>query len=153
MKPAPDGIAVDRGTMTDIEDVAPLFDAYRVFYEQVSDPRAARAFVAERIQNDQSVIFLAHCEDKPAGFTQLYPTFSSVSLKPLWILNDLYVEKVWRQRGVAKALVEYAKRFAIHEGAKGLILETAITNTEAQKLYEATGWTRDTEFYRYFLNV
>ena len=39
--------------------IAPLFDAYRRFYDQPSDLALARAFVAERLERNESVIYLA----------------------------------------------------------------------------------------------
>lgn len=138
-----------------VDRVAALFDGYRVFYEQKSDPTAARAFVGERLSQGDSVIFLAldPSNERPLGFTQLYPTFSSVSMKRQWILNDLYVAAAGRRRGVGRALMERARRYATETGAKGLVLETAVDNRAAQALYEQCGWERDVEFYRYGLRV
>lgn len=135
--------------------VAVLFDAYRVFYEQPSNPAAARAFVEDRIRLGDSVIYLALSKtgNQPLGFTQLYPAYSSVSMKRLWILNDLYVDQDGRRTGVARALIDRARQLAIDTLAKGLILETAIDNRIAQALYDSTGFVRDTEFYRYCLDV
>ena len=85
-------VRIVRAERDDLDDLVPLFDGYRQFYGQRSDLAAARAFLRERIERDESVIYLAYTEPgEAAGFTQLYPSFSSVSLKPLWILNDLYV--------------------------------------------------------------
>lgn len=62
--------------------VAPLFDEYRVFYKQPSDPALAEQFIETRLRNNESVIFGAFIESdgkqKAIGFTQLYPTYSSM---------------------------------------------------------------------------
>ena len=140
-----------------IDEVAALFDAYRVFYQQPSDMEGSRAFVLERLRKGDSVIYLAKANVDGSvatlGFAQLYPTHSSVSMKRLWILNDLYVDERGRQRGIARALVDRARQLAIDTQAKGLILETAIDNHPAQALYDAYGFVKDTEFYRYSLDV
>ncbi len=149
----PRSVEVIRATLDHLELVVPLFDAYRQFYKQQPDLNGARAFIRERIELDQSVIFLAMQDSTALGFTQLYPSFSSESMQRLWILNDLFVTPSARRLGVAKALMERARQLAVETGAKGLILETAITNTPGQKLYESLGWRRDEEFYRYYLNV
>ncbi|MEK6226106.1 MAG: GNAT family N-acetyltransferase [Chloroflexota bacterium] len=86
-----------------------------------------------------------------SGFTQLYPSFSSVSLKRLWILNDLFVRSDIRRGGVGRALLERARRHAVDTGAKGLVLNTGVTNTPAQTLYESCGWKKDDEFFQYHL--
>lgn len=135
-----------------LSDIVPLFDAYRVFYGQASDIVTASAFLTERMRNRDSVIFLASYEGHFAGFTQLYTTFSSVSLQPVFILNDLYVKVDFRKKGIGKALLEHAKEFCTNKGFKGLALETAIDNP-AQKLYERLGWEKDTHGFHYFWPV
>jgi GNAT superfamily N-acetyltransferase len=146
---------IKRATISDVDDAAPLFDAYRQFYGQRSDVHAARAFLTERLRRDESVIFLAVADDEPEalGFTQLYPSFSSVSLRRLWVLNDLFVGPNVRRGGVGRGLLERAREWAIETHAKGLILTTAITNEAAQALYESCGWRRDEEFEHYQLLV
>jgi GNAT superfamily N-acetyltransferase len=146
------GIRIVRAAHKDLDALVPLFDGYRQFYGQRSDPAAARAFLSERMERDESVIYLASASPREAaGFTQLYPSFSSVSLKPLWILNDLFVSSAIRRGGVARALLERARQHAIETGAKGLMLSTGVTNKPAQALYESCGWRRDDEFFQYYL--
>ena len=146
-------VSVVRAGKEHLDSLAALFDAYRVFYEQPSDPGKAREFLAERLGGGDSVIYLATGERGALGFTQLYPTFSSVSMRPMWILNDLYVVPDERKQGVARALIDRARQLAVETGAKGVILETAIDNDAAQRLYDKYGFVRDTEFHRYFLSV
>ena len=133
--------------------LVPLFDGYRQFYKQRSNLKGAQKFLHERLKRDESVIFLAMNGKQAAGFIQLYPSFDSVTMRPVWILYDLFVAPTARKRGVAKVLMERARQFAIETKAKGLILETAINNHPAQKLYQQLGWKRDTAFHRYYLDV
>ena len=147
---------VRRAGLDDLSALAPLFDGYRQFYGQRSDLPGARAFLEERLRRDESVIFLAVADGEGGealGFTQLYPSFSSVSLRRLWILNDLFVRPDIRRGGVGRRLLERAREWAIETQAKGLILTTAITNQAAQALYESCGWRRDGEFEHYQLLV
>ena len=87
------------------------------------------------------------------AFVQLYPAFSSVNLSRQWILNDLYVLPEARMHGYGRALVERAHRLAEETQAHGLVLETAVSNDVAQRLYESLGWKRDEEFYRYSMAI
>ena len=143
--------SIIRASLDHIDLVAPLFDGYRQFYKQTTNLPAARQFIKDRLIRHDSVIFLALLEFDPVGFTQLYPSFSSTSMQRLWILNDLFVASAGRRQGIGEALLERARQFAVEDGAKGLMLETAVTNTTAQKLYERLGWQRDTEYYVYNL--
>jgi GNAT superfamily N-acetyltransferase len=146
------GVTIVQAGPEHLDAVAPLFDAYRVFYERPSDPDAVRSFLHARLKHGDSVMFLAlDAEGHSLGFTQLYPSWSSVSMKRLWILNDLYVNARARRAGVGRALMERAAQHALDTGARGLVLETAIDNAAGQKLYEKCGWVRDEEFFRYGL--
>jgi len=147
-------ILVRRAAFADLDLVAPLFDAYRQFYGQPGDLELARSFVGERLERDESVIFLALRGDgSAAGFTQLYPSFSSVSLARIYILNDLFVDAGSRRSGVARSLLNAAAEFGRTQGAVRLTLSTALSNTPAQTLYEAEGWRRDDVFCSYNLTL
>jgi GNAT superfamily N-acetyltransferase len=147
-------VQVTRATVDDIETVAPLFDAYCQFYQQPGDLDGARAFLTERLDRGESVIFLARLDDgTPAGFTQLYPIFSSTSMQRAWLLNDLFVAPTARRAGVGRALLERAHVFARETNSKELMLQTAVDNIPAQRLYESLDWQRDNDFYVYTLAV
>ena len=144
-------LEIVHATPADVGEVAPLFDAYRQFYNKPSDVEAARRFLFARLSKGESVLFLARYEDIAVGFVHLYPVFSSVNLMRQWILNDLYVVDDKRHTGIGRALLERAHTLAIATRANCLTLETATDNLPAQRLYESLGWKRDDEFYRYFL--
>ena len=130
-----------------------LFDQYRVFYKQPSDITLAGNFIKERLENKESVIFVALGDDGiPAGFTQLYPLISSVRAVKNWLLNDLYVDAAYRKQGIGEALIKTAMDFAAGENAAYLKLETAIDNYTAQSVYEAIGFKKqepDTAYFTY----
>ena len=142
-----------QATIQDLDGTAHLFNLYRMFYNQESNPEGARAYIKERIESADSVIFVVKNHEKFVGFTQLYPTFSSISMKRAWILNDLYVDATARKQGVGEMLLNKAKEFAIETGAKSLSLSTAPDNLTAQRLYEKHGYEQDSEFYHYELDL
>ncbi len=127
----------------------PLLNKYRIFYGQNSDEPGAGRFLEARIKNKDSTIFIAFYNGSPAGFTQLYSTFSTVNLKPLFILNDLYVYNEFRKKGIGEELLNSAKNYCILLDYKGLALETAINNP-TQKLYKRLGWKKNTSSLYYF---
>lgn len=134
-----------------LEQVATLFDQYRQFYKQPPDAAAARAYIEQRLQNGDSVIFLAEEDGGALGFVQLYPSLASIPMRPIWILYDLFVAPAARTSGVGRALMDRARQHAEETNAHQLILETATDNLTAQRLYEKLGYKRDDEFYRYAL--
>jgi GNAT superfamily N-acetyltransferase len=132
-----------------LDGLSKLFDQYRVFYDQTSDIEAAKIFLHERLQCKDSVIFIAMDAKCIVGFTQLFPSFSSVSMRRTWILNDLFVEESYRKQGVAKLLMGEAQEYAHKTGAVRITLATQITNNAAQNLYASLGYRRNDEFYHY----
>jgi ribosomal protein S18 acetylase RimI-like enzyme len=150
-------IEVRRAGVEDVALLAPLFDAYREFYHRAPDLALARRFLADRLSRGESVVYLAHTAGNGdvvgCGFTQLYPSFSSVACRPIWILYDLYVAPTCRRAGVARRLMEAAHAFARAQGAATVELDTAHSNTSAQTLYESLGYRRDLEFCHYVLTL
>ena len=143
-----------RADASHLELIAPLFDAYRVFYRQPSNLAQSRAFVAERIARDESVIFLAQDDTGEAlGFVQLFPTFSSIDAHRTWLLGDLFTTPNARGRGVATLLMNTARSYVVLSGGKGMVLETATDNFNAQRLYESLGYVRDSGYYTYCLDL
>ncbi|QLG41481.1 MULTISPECIES: N-acetyltransferase [unclassified Paenibacillus] len=161
---------IRRAELSDVNGVARLFNEYRMFYDQLTDLNGARAYIRERMERSESVILIAESEvdaekagdcsltDKPlsaefGGFVQLYPSFSSVSMRPIWVLNDLYVHADHRQRGIARKLLQAARLLGKESGAVRIALSTAISNKKAQVLYESEGYTLDTKFMYYELQI
>jgi ribosomal protein S18 acetylase RimI-like enzyme len=146
-------VEVRAATPSDLHELSRLFDAYRVFYRQPSDPAAAERFLRERFARRDSHLFVAPTGDRLAGFTQLYPSLSSVSMARIFVLNDLYVDAAARRSGVGRALIEAAHAFARSQGAVRVSLETAVDNASAQRLYESLGYIRDAAFHRYHWRI
>jgi GNAT superfamily N-acetyltransferase len=140
---------VEQASLASLDALTPLFDGYRQFYGRSSDLMAARQFLADRMSQGESVIFMASQAGEPVGFTQLYPSFSSVSMARVFILNDLFVTEQGRRGGIASSLISAAVDFAKAVGAVRLTLSTAVTNKPAQTLYSASGWKKDEQFFFY----
>lgn len=148
-------VTTRRATLDDLGDLVPMFSDYRSFYSQRQDPETARRFLHERLGRNESTIFVAHLDDMrdgaPVGFTQLYPMFSSVNAARVFVLNDLFVAKHARRRGVALALLSAAADYGQAEGAIRLDLETMPDNHAAQALYRGHGWLQHDETLRFQL--
>jgi ribosomal protein S18 acetylase RimI-like enzyme len=136
----------------DVELLVPLFDAYRQFYGLATDPSLCRTFLHERINRNEAVVFMAGVRAREGwGFTQLFPTFSSLHARPIWVLYDLFVSPTARQKGIGRSLMNRARDHAIESGAASIILSTAKTNAIGQALYESLGYVQDQEFLSYEL--
>ncbi|WP_349663944.1 GNAT family N-acetyltransferase [Cellulophaga lytica] len=142
-------VTIKKATEEDSSIVAPLLNNYRIFYKQEPNLKAAENFLIERLSKNQSHIFIAFKNNIAVGFTQLYTSYSSVALQPLFILNDLYVDNQYRGNNIGTELLKKAQQFCKDNKHKGLVLETA-TNNPAQKLYEKLNWEKDTASFHYF---
>lgn len=137
-------------TLNDVEKIAPLFDAYRQFYEQPADLAKATDFLRQRTEKVESVILFAEDHNQQVvGFCQLYPTFCSVIAAPIYVLYDLFTIPEARKTGVGAHLLTAAHVYAKEHGVARMDLTTAKNNVIAQSLYESMGWIRDDIFYTY----
>jgi ribosomal protein S18 acetylase RimI-like enzyme len=145
-------ITIHAGELKHLPDLVPLFDAYRQFYKQASDLEGARAYLLERLSHGEATVFIAYDGPRAVGFTLLYDTFTSVAMKPLCILNDLYTVPEARGKGAGTALIARAREHAVANGAFRLRLRTAHDNLTAQSVYEKLGFKRDEIYFTYDLN-
>ncbi len=140
--------------LENLDELVLLFEAYRAFYKKNPDAVGAKIFLQERIEKNESVIFMAYSDSGEAvGFTQLYPLFSSTRMKRLWLLNDLFVKEEFRGQGFSKTLIERAKQLAQETGACEIMLETAKTNDIGNQLYPTMGFELGTDFNWYHLDI
>ncbi len=150
-------IEIVEAGLADMDALVPLFVGYREFYGNPPEVERSRQFLLQRLAQQDSVIFLAWLKEEgqqgAAGFVQLFPSFSTGTMKRIWILNDLFVAPPARRRGVGSVLMEHARRYAVETQASRLTLKTEVTNQSAQALYESLGWKRDERFLSYDLSV
>lgn len=138
-------VEILQATSDHVNAVGRLFDLYRQFYSCDPDRKLATQFIAERITNNESTIFVAIDDDNTLGFTQLYPSFCSVELIRIFILYDLYVDESGRNKGVGRLLMNKAREFAEREGAGRIDLLTERSNKPGQHLYEKLGYKKVNE--------
>ena len=139
-------------TLKNIDDVTPLFDAYRVFYKQESNKAACKKFLNGLISGQKNHMWMAvNLKGDKMGFVNLYPIFTSVGMAPSFLLNDLYVAPEFRKSGVGTFLLTHAANWAKSRGAIRLHLETGIENSTAQKLYKGLGWQKEVDTFFYYL--
>ncbi|ALM09312.1 acetyltransferase [Sediminicola sp. YIK13] len=143
-----------KAEIKDLDNLSVLFDNYRVFYSKETDIESAQNFLKDRISKNDSEIFVAeNTEHQLVGFVQLYPLFSSVRMKKLWLLNDLFVNYDYRKKGISLGLIDKAKELVEKSGACGMYLETEKSNLVGNNLYPKAGFelNNDSNFYEWYL--
>ena len=106
-------LEIVRAKLADVPDLHPLVEKYRAFYKQPANEKTL-GYLKSRLENDEAIVFIARDDAVAVGFTMLYPTFSTVSLSNVWLLNDLYVDEANRGQGIASKLMETAESAARH---------------------------------------
>lgn len=145
---------IRKATLNDLDSLAALFDQYLVFYKKQSNIPAHKNYLKERLENNETIVFIAFDDKKnPIGFALNYITFSSFLLNKIVILNDIFVDPSVRKKGTAKALIEETKKIAIEIGSPIIRLRTAKNNFAAQNLYQKMGFIKDEHLYSYDLPI
>ena len=82
------------------------------------------------------------------------PSLDTLSLRPIGILEDMYVAEPYRKAGIGGALLDAAAAYARESGYARLTLATAHQNRAAQRLYLAHGYVPDQRFrtFNHFLD-
>ncbi|MDQ8935366.1 GNAT family N-acetyltransferase [Acinetobacter rudis] len=145
---------VRRACNDDLSALTVLFNEYRQFYQIQSEPQIAYQYLKQRLENQQSVIFIHIKDEQLTGFVVLYLGFSSIACKHFYILDDVYVRPQFRRQGSARQLIDTAILFARHNAAFKISLRTELNNVHSHRLYESMGFIRDNEYqeYHYYLN-
>lgn len=147
---------IRKATIQDLDQLTNLFDQYLVFYKKPSNYQKHKLYLKERMENNEAIIFMAfdnEIKDKAIGFALIYPTFSSILLSKILILNDLFVDSTIRNNGTGEKLILKTAELAKELGIDLVRLRTAKTNVTAQGLYHKMGFVRDDNVYTYDLVV
>ncbi len=132
-----------------LKQASELFDQYRVFYKMPSDRSASQQFILQRLINKDSIIYLAFKDNNAVGFLQIYPSFSSVAMRPTWLLNDLYINLEYRRKGLATEMLNYIEKLAKQHQIFSIKLATELNNQSAISLYENCGYKKNELFFHY----
>lgn len=141
---------IKKAGLEDLNIVAELFNLYRIFYRQADNYEKCKTFIQERLDNEQSNIFLVYIGDKAVGFVQLYKLYHYIKLQKQWLLSDLFVHPDYRGKGLSVALIDRSKKWCEETEACGLMLETEKTNDIGNQLYPRCGFEHDGSHNYYY---
>lgn len=139
--------------INDLDSLVPLFDDYRQHFKQASDIAAVRDYLAARLESKEALIYLAQSGDELHGFVVLYPSYSSIGLAPIWILNDFYLKSGNNKRLMAKQLLDQLSQDCREAGAIRIEVTTRKENHKLHKLYKDYGFEKDYKYDYYFLQI
>jgi GNAT superfamily N-acetyltransferase len=153
-------VSIQLASTRDIPEVVRLYNAYRAFYGEAPDEARAFTFIRDRIalssgqpagQFSVAQYFLAWTASragrKAVGFMHLMPSTNTLAMRPIWFLEDLFVDPSARRKGIATGFLKHAEEFARKTGAERLTLATAHDNLAAQGVYSKLGYVREEHFW------
>jgi ribosomal protein S18 acetylase RimI-like enzyme len=138
---------IEAASAANLPELSQLYIAYLVFYGEAPQEERATAFIRDRVTQSSGRYFLAWDEGNAIAFMHLMPSTNTLAMRPIWLLEDLYVDVPARGQGVATALLSYAEEFARSTGAERLTLATAHDNRAAQHIYKKLGYVREEHFW------
>lgn len=142
---------IEAATVQDVPELARLHSAYRSFYGEPPDELRVLAFISERVARGADQYFLARRSDSGVcaalGFVHLMPSTNTLAMRPIWLLEDLFVDPARRGNRIATRLLERAERFARNSGAERLTVSTAHDNLVAQRIYKRLGYVKEEHFW------
>lgn len=121
----------------DRENWQPLWQGYLDFYRAVLVPEVTERTWAALVDSDSAVYGVVAEEDgELIGFAHLIMHPTTWASGPSCYLEDLYIAKSSRGRGVARQLIETVYRFADEAGAAKVYWLTQEYNAAARSLYD-----------------
>lgn len=129
---------IKRTDSTNLKDLEGLFVNYRGFYGcQYDESEDVSGFLEDIILDcNKGSFFIAYLGDIAVGFAGCYFTYSSVLLKKIAIINDLFISDEYRSRGFGRSLIESAIANLKDDGFSKIRWCSQRDNLTAQALYD-----------------
>jgi ribosomal protein S18 acetylase RimI-like enzyme len=133
--------ALTAPTRAEIEQLAEIFDRYRIHHGEAADAPRTASWLEANISSGRLEAFVAEGNGGFAGFAITITVPASLRLGHFWQIRDLFVLPNHRRLGVGRTLLGCIRAAAIRAGALRLVLQTEADNTPALRLYAESGYT------------
>ncbi|MDD3647989.1 MAG: GNAT family N-acetyltransferase [Candidatus Dojkabacteria bacterium] len=103
--------------------------------------KIGRAYFSRRISDSRSVVLVAETDKEIVGYICLHvDIYSYRSVNPIAEIENMYVKKVYRYKGIGTALAERAMELGGAKGAKRFRVEALQSNKDTAKFYKYLGF-------------
>ena len=128
-----------------VDDIPQLEKLYRQFWSEESSIETMNKQFEKLLKNESHIFLVAIENNKLIGSVmgvicgELYG-----DCKPFLVLENMIVDKNYRNRGVGKALVSELERIAANRDCSQIIFVTERNRVDAVKFYESAGYSSET---------
>ncbi|WP_422461993.1 GNAT family N-acetyltransferase [Endozoicomonas sp. ALB115] len=135
--------------------VLPLIEEYQRFYGATPDIKKNRLFFEKTILNSSTAkqFIIIDSNGRGLGFATLYQFYSSTQAADVLVMNDLYVRKESRGKGLGRQLITACYDHACREGYPAIQWTTAFDNEVAQQLYNGIPKIKKSSWLHYRLAI
>jgi ribosomal protein S18 acetylase RimI-like enzyme len=123
--------------MREFADYENLLDYCEVTEERLKIALFGETKVADAV--------LAFEDETPIGYAVFYPNFATFRGQRGLYLEDIFIKKEYRGRGVGEMILKYLAKSAKERGFERIDFQVLEWNTPAIKFYEKLGGQRDEE--------
>lgn len=106
----------------------------------INEEFEVKGFYKHIIMNKSSIIYVAEENNKIIGYIYGYIESNETNFKKTVILDALYINNDYRNKGVATNLVNNFKRWSIENEAKYIEVQVLNKNIDAFNLYKGLGF-------------
>lgn len=136
-------VAIDE-ERADSKDARALVDALEAELAAVYPDESRHGYAVEKLLARGVKFFVVRLDGEPVGCGGVEIAGEHAELK------RMFVRPSHRGRGLSRALIERLERAAREGGARVLLLETGVHQSEALALYERSGFRKVAPFPPYF---
>ena len=128
-----------------VDDIPQLEKLYRQFWSEESSIETMNKQFEKLLKNESHIFLVAIENNKLIGSVmgvicgELYG-----DCKPFLVLENMIVDKNYRNRGVGKALVSELEKIAANRDCSQVIFVTERNRVDAVKFYESAGYSSET---------
>ncbi|CAN5321471.1 GNAT family N-acetyltransferase [soil metagenome] len=136
-------VRADYGDPRHGEAIVELLDAYArdpMGGGQPLGDKARTGLVAALAARPTALSVLAFVDGAPAGLVNAFEGFSTFRCAPLLNIHDVAVSPAFRNRGLARRMLEVVEAIAVERGCCKLTLEVLDGNGPAKALYDSLGF-------------
>lgn len=117
------------------------------------DAEARRRIIQDIFSKKLAHLFLAYSEKVPIGYALYFYTYSSFLARPTFYLEDIFVSKDYRHRGVGKQLFLRCAAEAYRNKCGRFEFSVLTWNKNAIKFYGKLGAKRLDQWYYYRIDA